>query len=83
MEYIESKTALKVGWGSMPYRYVTRLTPDEKQAVKDGHVVWFSFPPWHYKQSGFKVVIYRFTTARFDSREPTTDELERLKEVSN
>jgi len=78
--FIESTTAQKVGWGRMPHRSVTRLTPAERQAVRDGHVVWFSFEPWHYMQSGYKVVTYWAGGSRFDSREPTPDELERIKQ---
>jgi len=73
--HIESKTAVKVGWGRMPFRSVKGLTTEERQAVKDGAVVWFSFKPWHYMQSGFKVVTYWQDGKKFDSREPTAREL--------
>ena len=72
---IESKTAQKSGWGRMPHRSVTRLTARERQAVKDGDIVWFSFEPWHYTQSGYKIVTYWAGGPKFDSREPTAQEL--------
>ena len=77
IKFIESKTAQKNGWGSMRFRSVTRLTADERQAVKDGHIVWFSFAPLHYTQSGYKIVTY--WGGGFNSREPTKDELEQVQ----
>ena len=76
-KFIESKTARKNGWGSDPYRSVTRLTADERRAIQDGHTVWFKFTPWHYAQSGYKIVTYRQGYG-YDSREPTSGELARL-----
>ena len=73
--FIESKTAQKNGWGRMPYRSVTRLTAEERQDVRDGHVVWFKFTPWHYMQSGYKIVTYWAGGPKYDSREPTPWEL--------
>ena len=72
---IESQTAQKNGWGSDSYRSVTRLTADERQAVKDGDIVWFSFTPWHYTQSGYKIVTFWAGGPKYDSREPTPDEV--------
>ena len=72
---IESQTAQKNGWGSDSYRSVTRLTADERQAVQDGDIVWFSFTPWHYTQSGYKIVTFWAGGPKYDSREPTPDEL--------
>ena len=77
--FIESKTAKKRGWGRMPYRHVSGLTAEERQAVKDGHVVWFAFEPWHHMQSGFKVVTYWEGGPQFDSREPSAAELAEIK----
>ena len=74
-QFIESKTAQKNGWGRMPHRSVTRLTAEERQAVKNGDIVWFWFEPWHYTQSGYKVVTYWAGGPKFDSREPTAQEL--------
>jgi hypothetical protein len=73
--YIESTTAYKVGWGSSPWRRVSGLLPKERQAVRDGYVVWFGFTPWHYMQSGYKIVTYWAGGPRYDSREPTSREL--------
>ncbi len=74
--YIESKTAFKVGWGRSRWRRVGGLLPEERQAVRDGDIVWFAYTPWHYTQSGYKVVtVYG---DRFDSREPTAAELRYL-----
>ena len=78
-QFIESKTAEKRGWGRMPYRHVRGLTDDERRAVKDGHVVWFSFEPWHHAQSGYKVCTYWAGGSRWDSREPTAAELAQIK----
>jgi hypothetical protein len=74
--YIESTTAHKVGWGRAWWRRVSGLTPEERQAVRAGSVVWFAFTPWHYTQSGYKVVT-SYGNA-FDSREPTSAELESI-----
>ena len=82
--YIESRTAYKLGWGRARWRRVSGLTPEERQAVRAGSVVWFAFAPWHYTQSGYKVVTVYGDT--FDSREPTPAELEVIKargEVTN
>ena len=76
--FIESKTAKKRGWGRMPYRHVSGLTAEERQAVKDGDVVWFSFEPWHHAQSGYKVCTYWAGGSRWDSREPTAAELAQI-----
>ena len=74
--YIESQTAYKIGWGSAPWRRVCGLLSTEKQAVRDGHIVWFEYKPWHYMQTGYKVVtVYGY---RFNSREPYDDELESI-----
>ena len=71
--YIESLTAYKVGWGRSWWRRVSGLLPEERQAVRDGDIVWFAFRPWHYMQSGYKIItVYG---DKFDGREPTTDEL--------
>jgi hypothetical protein len=83
-QFIESKTAQKNGWGQQRFRSVTRLTPEERCAVKAGHVVWFSFTPWHYRQSGYKIVTHwgdrgGYWGGGFDSREPTPDELAQIK----
>ena len=77
--FLESKTAKKRGWGRMPYRYVSGLIAEERQAVKDGHVVWFNFEPWHHAQSGYKVVTYWEGGPQFDSREPSAAELAEIK----
>ena len=81
--FIKSKTAWKQGWGSTPYRSVKDLTASERQAVKDGHIVWFSFTPWHYLQSGYKVVTYSVNRSRFDSREPTASELTMITNIQD
>jgi hypothetical protein len=71
--YIESKAASKVGWGRSVWRRVGGLLPEERQAVRDGDIVWFAYTPWHHTQSGYKIVtVYG---DRFDSREPTAAEL--------
>ena len=79
--YHESTTVQKVGWGRAPYRRVKGLTSDERDAIERGVTVWFRFTPWHYMQSGYKVVTYH--GGRYDSREPTPAELEVLERISN
>ena len=74
--YVESKTAYKVGWGRSIWRRVSGLLPEESQAVRGGGIVWFSFTPGHYPQSGYKVVTAHGD--KFDSREPTPAELEAI-----
>ena len=76
-EFIESKSAQKIGWGRARYRRVIGLTDDERKAIIDGAIVWFRFKPWHHKQSGYKVVIHNGAYG-YDSREPTPDELQRI-----
>jgi hypothetical protein len=34
-----SKTASSTGWGTAPRKFVTHLTPDEKQAIESGETV--------------------------------------------
>jgi hypothetical protein len=72
-DYIESRTALKHGWGTAPWRWVSGLTPAERRAVKNGGIVFFRFIAWHWSQTGVKVVTYR--NERYDAREPTPSEL--------
>ena len=74
---IESKTARKNGWGRARYRSVTNLTKAERFAVRAGILVWFRYQPWHYTQSGYKIVIENGD--RFDSREPSSDQLASIK----
>jgi hypothetical protein len=78
MEYLQSTTAKKQGWGSARWRRITGLTVEEQDAIKAGDIVWFRFTPWHHAQSGYKVVIYKGQYG-FDTREPTPEELAQLK----
>jgi hypothetical protein len=77
--FIQSRTAQKVGWGSDRYRRVRGLSQRERQAVKEGHIVWFAYDSWHYTQSGYKVV--KYWGSDFDSREPTAEELALIQEM--
>lgn len=70
---IESRTAEKHGWGSDPYRWVSHLTPAERDAVQAGSTVWFRIEANHYLQSGYKIVVLS-RWGRWDSREPTAEE---------
>ena len=47
--------------------------------MRAGSVVWFAITPWHYTQSGYKVVT-SYGNA-FDSREPTSAELESISKA--
>jgi len=83
VKFIESKTAYKVGWGSGLWRHVKGLTAEEKRILRDtDDVVWFSFEPFHYTQSGYKVV-YCYSIYGFDCREPKRDELMHIKNAEN
>jgi len=73
MRMIKSVTAVKRGYGSAPHRSVSFLTDREREAVKRGEIVYFEINKTHYTQSGYKIVIYN--CGRYDSREPTTEEL--------
>ena len=77
MTLIQSVTAIKHGWGSAPYRSVSGLTKAERDAVKQKHLVWFRIEPWHYTQSGYKVVTYK--QGYWNSREPRADELDAIQ----
>ena len=74
---MESHTAVKHGWGSSPYRWVSGLTQAERDAVQAGHMVWFEIEPTHYTQSGYKVV-FLSRWGRWDTREPTPEELKAI-----
>lgn len=73
MKVKESKTAVKHGGGSMPYRWVSKLTDAERELVRKGGLVFFRVPKKHYTQSGFKVVTYY--RGKYGFREPTDSEL--------
>jgi CRISPR/Cas system-associated protein Cas10 (large subunit of type III CRISPR-Cas system) len=78
--FFESVTAEKRGWGSAMYRWVRGLTKEERQAVRAGDTVWFRINPWHYTQSGYKIVtVNRLDHKKFDTREPTSIELTAIK----
>jgi len=68
--------AVRHGWGSARYRWVSGLTKEEKEAVKNGDLVYFRITPWHYKQSGIKVIARRpyERTCYWDCREPSEEE---------
>ena len=70
----KSETAVKHGYGSMPYRWVSGLTPGEKESVRRGVPVYFTIHKTHHAQSGYKIVVIR-NGKIFDSREPTDSEL--------
>jgi hypothetical protein len=79
MGYIKSYTARKEGWGSQCWRSVRGLTTVEKEAIKSGKdQVYFTINPWHWKQSGYKVV-FEWANNRFDCCEPTPDQLVELQ----
>lgn len=77
-QMIESITAKKVGWGTDRYRRVTGLTQTEREAVKEGDLVWFRITPQHYTQSGYKIVMY--SSYGWDAREPSSGELALLRD---
>jgi hypothetical protein len=72
MAIIKSTTARKHGWGSMPHRSVSHLTSAERQAVRNGDIVYFRFTPWNPMQSGIKIVTV--SPYGFDCREPSISE---------
>jgi len=77
MAIIESKTAVKHGGGSLPYRWVSGLTDKERAAVRKGELVFFRVPKTHYTQSGYKVVTYYF--GKYGFREPNDVEMRKIK----
>ena len=77
MEIIESKSAVKHGHGSDKWRWVSGLTQHERDTVRCGGLVYFRVPKRHWKQSGYKVVVYR--DGRWDAREPNETELQLIK----
>ena len=55
--FIKSETATKHGWGTDRFRSVNNLTEQEMAAVRNkSAVVYFTFVPWNWKQSGIKIV---------------------------
>jgi hypothetical protein len=72
-----SKTAVKHGGGSFPFRWVSGLTKTEREMVKKGKQVGFESPKHHYSQSGFKMVVNKGYGWQY--REPTGEELKVLK----
>ena len=56
------------------FRWVSRLSQGERDAVRAGSLVWFSLSGrTHYTQSGLKIVVYT-TRGRWNAREPTREE---------
>lgn len=80
MNYIESVTAKKIGWGSARWRRVTSLTKSEREAVKNGDTVYFCVGKRAWNQSGYKIVTYRIGYG-YDSREPNAIELENITKM--
>lgn len=78
---IKSTTAIKHGYGSMPYRTVSGLSKIERDTVKNGELVYFIITKTHYMQSGYKIVTY--FNGRYDSREPNTNELTEINRLEN
>ena len=63
------------------FRWVSRLSPGERDAVRAGGLVWFTLPGrTHRTQSGFKVVAFR-APYRWDAREPTPAELDAIRRL--
>lgn len=77
LKMIKSITAIKHGYGSMPYRHVSGLTPNERAAVKNGEKVYFQIDKTHYMQSGYKIVTH--SAYGWDCREPSEQELNEIK----
>jgi len=71
-----SLTARKHGWGRDHYRWVSGLTAEEREAVKNGQLVCFKIPNRHPSQSGYKVVTYY---DGYDCREPSPVELQQIR----
>ena len=70
---IKSITAIKRGFGSIPHRSVSFLTKREREAVKNGELVYFQIDKTSYMQSGYKIVTH--SPYGWDSREPNEAEL--------
>jgi len=78
---IKSVTAIKKGFGSMPHRSVRFLTKEEREAVKNGEMVYFQIDKTHYMQSGYKIVIH--SPYGWDCREPNDAELAEIIKNEN
>ena len=75
---VESTTALQHGAGGDPFRWVSGLTPSEREAVRTGTAtVFFMTTEYsgHYSQSGFKVVKPPYNNT-YGFREPTALEMD-------
>ena len=73
---------MKFGWGSDLWRSVKGLAAEEKRILRDtDDAVWFSFEPFHYTQSGYKIVYA--IRGFFDCREPKGEELMHIKNAEN
>ena len=77
MRLVKSCTAEKHGYGSMPWRWVSGLTAGERDAVRNGDIVYFEINKTSYMQSGFKIVTH--SDRGWDCREPNAIELENIK----
>ena len=64
------------GSGSIPFKWISGLNEQERNIVKRGGIVFCPYLPKHYKQSGFKIVVYR--KGRYYHREPTARQLDKI-----
>ena len=83
MKIIFSRTAVINGIGTQPYKWVSHLSPGERQAVRDGSALVFArnYRTHHYTQSGYKVVSCYATSRgsyRYIHREPNEDEIKMI-----
>ena len=68
-----------VGAGIDYYKKVVNISEKDRQMIKDffglGYVFYTKIKPWHYRQSGYKVIIYNPDRYEFYHREPTAEQL--------
>jgi len=72
---IKSDTAIQHGSGS--FRWVSGLSKKEREAVKNGEMVYFESFKTYHTQSGYKIVSYR--CGRYGSKEPNDAELKEIQ----
>ena len=68
-----SVTAKIHGSGTMIFKWVSGLNYAERTLLKKGGFLFAKFKTDHYKQSGYKIISYKF--GKYIHREPTLKQL--------
>ncbi len=72
---VVSRTGRGHGWGSDPWKWVSQLTPEERAAVRDGHVVLIAGCPPIGGAWGTTLRQVLFDGGRYVHRVPSRDTL--------